>query len=157
MFNKNKGAKVFLDVNEVIEEVVELLHGELNSRRVLVRTDLSQDLPQISADRVELQQVILNLIINAAEAMSAAPDGARVLNISSKLRQSDQVIIAFEDCGPGVDPENMDRIFDSFLRRSRRAWEWDCPYAARLSKPTTDGFGFPRAAIMDRCLTSYCR
>jgi len=44
-----------------------------------------------------------------------------------------------------------------FLQRSRKAWEWDCPYAARLSKPTTGGFGFRRAAIVDRCLTSYCR
>jgi nitrogen-specific signal transduction histidine kinase len=54
---------------------------------VLVRTDLGQNLPQLSADRVELQQVILNLVINAAEAMSAVPDGSRVLNINSKLRQ----------------------------------------------------------------------
>jgi C4-dicarboxylate-specific signal transduction histidine kinase len=115
MFNKNKGAKVFLDVNEVMEEVVELLHGELNSRRVLVRADLSQNLPQISADRVELQQVVLNLVINAAEAMTAVPDGSRVLNVNSKLRQPEEVIIAFEDRGPGVDPENMDRIFDSFF------------------------------------------
>jgi C4-dicarboxylate-specific signal transduction histidine kinase len=115
MFNKNKDAKVFLDVNKVIEEVVELLHGELNSRRVLVRTDLGQNLPQLSADRVELQQVILNLVINAAEAMSAVPDGSRVLNINSKLRQSDEVVIAFEDCGPGIDPKIMHRIFDSFF------------------------------------------
>jgi C4-dicarboxylate-specific signal transduction histidine kinase len=115
MFNKNKDAKIFLDVNEVIEKVVELLHGELNSWRVIVCTDLSQDLPQVSADRVELQQVILNLVINAAEAMSAVSDGSRVLNINSKLRQSGEVVIAFEDCGPGVDPKIMHRIFDSFF------------------------------------------
>jgi len=52
---------------------------------------------------------------NAAEAMSAVPDGSRVLNINSKLRQPDEVVIAFEDCGPGVDPKIMDRIFDSFF------------------------------------------
>lgn len=115
MFNKNKDAKIFLDVNEVIEKVVELLHGELNSWRVIVCTDLSQDLPQVSADRVELQQVILNLVINAAEAMSAVSDGSRVLNINSKLRQSGEVVITFEDCGPGVDPKIMHRIFDSFF------------------------------------------
>ena len=103
MFNKNKGAKVFLDVNEVLNEVIELLHGELNSRRVLIRTNLGQDLPLVSADRVELQQVILNLVINAAEAMSTVLDGSRVLDVSSKLGQPDEVIIAFEDCGPGVD------------------------------------------------------
>jgi signal transduction histidine kinase len=54
-------------------------------------------------------------MINAAEAMSAVPDGSRVLNINSKLRRSDEVVIACEDCGPGVDPKIMDRIFDSFF------------------------------------------
>jgi C4-dicarboxylate-specific signal transduction histidine kinase len=115
MFKKDEHAKVFLCINEVVEEVVELLHGELNNRRVLVRTNLTHDLPQISADRVQLQQVILNLVMNAAEAMSAVPDGLRVLNISSKLGQSDEVIVVFEDCGPGVDPKNIDRIFEPFF------------------------------------------
>jgi C4-dicarboxylate-specific signal transduction histidine kinase len=115
MFNKEEHAKGFLDVKEVVEEVVELLRGELNSRRVSVRTDLSQDLPQISANRVQLQQVVLNLVMNAAEAMSTLSDGSRVLSISSKLRQSEEVIIASEDCGPGIDPKNMDRIFEPFF------------------------------------------
>jgi signal transduction histidine kinase len=115
MFKKDEHAKVFLCINEVVEEVVELLRSELNSRRVLVRTDLTPDLPQILADRVQLQQVILNLVMNAAEAMSAVPDRSRVLNISSKLGQSDEVIIVFEDCGPGIDPKNIDRIFDAFF------------------------------------------
>lgn len=115
MFKKEEHAKVFLCINEVVEEVVELLRSELNSRRVLVRTDLTPDLPQILADRVQLQQVILNLVMNAAEAMSAVPDRSRVLNISSKLRQSDEVIIVFEDCGPGIDPKNIDRIFEPFF------------------------------------------
>jgi C4-dicarboxylate-specific signal transduction histidine kinase len=115
MFKKEEHAKVFLCINEVVEEVVELLRSELNSRRVLVRTDLTPDLPQILADRVQLQQVILNLVMNAAEAMSAVPDRSRVLNISSKLRQSDEVIIVFEDCGPGIDPKNINRIFEPFF------------------------------------------
>jgi signal transduction histidine kinase len=115
MFNKDEHAKVFLDVNEVIQEVVELLHGELNSRRVSVRTDLSRDLPLTSADRVQLQQVVLNLIMNAGEAMSAMPDGSRILKISSERGQPDEVVIAVEDSGPGIDPKNVDRIFDAFF------------------------------------------
>jgi PAS domain S-box-containing protein len=115
MFNKDEHAKVFLDVNEVIQEVVELLHGELNSRRVSVRKDLSRDLPLTSADRVQLQQVVLNLIMNAGEAMSAMPDGSRILKISSKRGQPDEVVIAVEDSGPGIDPKNVDRIFDAFF------------------------------------------
>jgi PAS domain S-box-containing protein len=115
MFNKDEHAKVILDVNEVIQEVVELLHGELNSRRVSVRTELSRDLQQTSADRVQLQQVVLNLIMNAGEAMSAMPDGSRMLKIISERGQPDEVIIAVEDSGPGVDPKNVDRIFDAFF------------------------------------------
>jgi C4-dicarboxylate-specific signal transduction histidine kinase len=115
MFNKDERAKVSLDVNEIIQEVVELLHGELNGRRVSVRTELSRDLPQISADRVQLQQVILNLVMNAGEAMTTTPDGARALNINSKLGQPDEVIIAVEDSGPGIDPKDADRIFDAFF------------------------------------------
>ena len=115
MFNKDERAKVSLDVNEIIQEVVELLHGELNGRRVSVRTELSRDLPQISADRVQLQQVILNLVMNAGEAMTTTPDGARTLNINSKLGQPDEVIIAVEDSGPGIDPKDADRIFDAFF------------------------------------------
>jgi signal transduction histidine kinase len=115
MFKEHEHAKVLLDVNKVIEEVVELLHGELNSRRVLVHTDLTQNLPQISADRVQLQQVVLNLVMNAGDAMSALPDGARVLTISSKPHGPDEVLIVFEDSGPGIDPKNIDRIFDAFF------------------------------------------
>ena len=115
MFKKDEHAKVLLDVNGVIQEVLELLHGELSSKRVSVRTKLSGDLPQISVDQVQLQQVILNLVTNAVEAMSAMSDGSRVLNISSKYGDSDEVIITVEDSGPGIDPKDRDRIFDAFF------------------------------------------
>ena len=115
IFKKDEHGKVLLDVNGVIQEVLELLHGELSSKRVSVRTKLSGDLPQISADQVQLQQVVLNLVTNAVEAMSAMSDGSRVLNISSKCGDSDEVIIAVEDSGPGIDPKDRDRIFDAFF------------------------------------------
>ena len=115
MFKRDEHSKAVLDVNEVIQEVVELLRGELNSRRVSVRTELSQELPQISADRVQLQQVLHNLVMNAGEAMSAMPDDARVLTISSKHHARNEVIIVVEDSGPGIDPKDMERIFDAFF------------------------------------------
>jgi PAS domain S-box-containing protein len=115
MFKKDEHVKVFIDVNAVIREVLELLQGEVSSKRVLVRTKLSLDLPQILADHMQLQQVILNLVTNAVEAMSGTPVSSRVLNVSSKLSQPDEVIIAIEDTGPGIDPKDLHRIFDAFF------------------------------------------
>jgi PAS domain S-box-containing protein len=115
MFKKDDHAKVLLDVNEVIREVLELLHGELNSKRVSVRTKLSRNLPQVLADHVQLLQVILNLVTNAVEAMSNNPVGSRVLNVNSKSSQPNEVIIAVEDSGPGIEAKDLDRIFDAFF------------------------------------------
>jgi len=115
MFKKDETAKVLLDVNAVVGEVLELLQGELSSKRNSVRTKLSRGLPQILADHVQLQQVVLNLVTNAVEAMSGNPLGSRMLNVSSKPRQSDEIIIAVEDSGPGIDPKHLNRIFDAFF------------------------------------------
>jgi signal transduction histidine kinase len=115
IFKKDEHAKVRLDVNKVIEEVLALLRSELNSRRVSVRTELGQELPWISAERVQLQQVVLNLVMNAGEAMDARPVGARMLTIKSEACAPNEVIIAIEDSGPGIDPEDTDRIFDAFF------------------------------------------
>ena len=115
LFKKDEHAKVLLDVNAVIREVLELLQGELSSKRVSVHTKLNRNLPQILADRVQLQQVVLNLVTNAVEAVSDNPAGSRVLNVSSKRSQFEEVIIAVEDSGPGIDPKDLDRIFDAFF------------------------------------------
>jgi C4-dicarboxylate-specific signal transduction histidine kinase len=115
LFKKDEHAKVLLDVNAVIREVLELLQGELSSKRVSVRTKLSRNLPQTLADHGQLQQVVLNLVTNAVEAVSDNPVGSRVLNVSSKPGQSEEIIIAVEDSGPGVDPKDLDRIFDAFF------------------------------------------
>jgi len=115
MFKKDEHARVLLDVNVAIREVLELLHGELSSKRISVRTKLSRDLPQVLADHGQLQQVILNLVTNAVEAMGGNPLGSRALNVSSKPSQPDEVIIAVEDSGPGIDPKDLGRIFDAFF------------------------------------------
>ncbi len=115
LFKKDEHDKVLLDVNAVIREVLELLQGELSSKRVSVRTKLSRNLPQIQADHVQLQQVVLNLVTNAVEAVSDNPVGTRVLDVSSNRSQSEEVIIAVEDSGPGIDPKDLDRIFEAFF------------------------------------------
>ncbi len=115
LFKKDEHAKVLLDVNAVIREVLELSHGELSSKRVSVRTRLSRNLPQVLADHVQLQQVILNLVTNAVEAMSNNPVGSRLLNVNSRSSQPNEVTIAVEDSGPGIEAKDLDRIFDAFF------------------------------------------
>jgi signal transduction histidine kinase len=103
-----------VDVNEAILEVVSLTHGEVVKNGVTVQTQLPEGLPLIQGDRVQLQQVILNLIINAVEAMSDMSEGSRELVISSAKDASGGVVVAVQDSGPGLNPEGFDRIFDAF-------------------------------------------
>jgi signal transduction histidine kinase len=115
IFKKDSQLKVRLDVNRIIHEVLALVRGELQSQRVQVQTDLAEQLPKVSGVHVQLQQVILNLLTNAIEAMASINGQARVLRVSSARREPHDVLITVEDTGPGIDPKNMDHIFDSFF------------------------------------------
>jgi C4-dicarboxylate-specific signal transduction histidine kinase len=101
-------------INDAILEVVALTHGETLKNGVSVRTELAQGLPLIKGDRVGLQQVMLNLIINAVEAMSGVPDGTRSLRISSESSGSDGVRVSVRDSGPGLTPAALERLFEAF-------------------------------------------
>ena len=109
--------KDWLNINETIREVIALARSELQRNGVALDTRLSDDVhyvPLIFADRIQLQQVILNLIINAIEAMSGAADGPRELLIRSGIAESQRVLVAVRDSGPGLDPKSLDRLFDAF-------------------------------------------
>ena len=101
-------------INDAILEVVALTHGEAVKNGVSVRTELAEGLPTIEGDRVQLQQVILNLIVNAIEAMSGTEEAPRDLLISTEKDEPDGVLVAVRDSGPGLAPENLDRLFDAF-------------------------------------------
>ncbi len=101
-------------INEAILEVVGLTHGEAVNNKVSVRTQLAEALPPIPGDRVQLQQVILNLIINAVEAMSSVSEGSRELVIGTNKDASGGVLVAVRDSGPGPSLESLDRLFDAF-------------------------------------------
>jgi C4-dicarboxylate-specific signal transduction histidine kinase len=103
-----------LDINEATLEVIELARSELVRNRVSLRTDFAKGLPLILGDRIQLQQVILNLIINAVEAMSATSEGSRDLLISTAQDESNGVVVAVRDSGPGLSPESLERLFDPF-------------------------------------------
>ena len=103
-----------LEINEAILEVIALTRGEVVKNGVSVQTQLAEGLPLIQGDRVQLQQVILNLIINAVEAMSAAGEGSRELLISTGKAESDGVLVAVRDSGPGLAPASLERLFGAF-------------------------------------------
>jgi PAS domain S-box-containing protein len=103
-----------LDVNEALLEVIAVARGELQKNGVSVQTQLAAGLPPVPGDRVQLQQVILNLIINAIEAMSGQGDGPRQLRISSEKDGSGSVLVAVSDSGPGLDPASLERLFEAF-------------------------------------------
>jgi signal transduction histidine kinase len=103
-----------LEINGAILEVIALTRGEILKNGVSVQTQLAEGLPLIQGDRVQLQQVILNLIINAVEAMSAVSEGARELLISTGKDASGGVLVAVRDSGPGLNPESFARLFDAF-------------------------------------------
>ena len=102
-----------VEINDAILEITALTSGEAEKQGVSVRTRLTDGLPLLQGDRVQLQQVILNLIINAVEAMSRTGDGPRELLISTEKAGSD-VLVTVRDSGPGVAPADLDRLFEAF-------------------------------------------
>jgi len=104
-----------LDINEAIREVIALTRGETVKTGVSVQTDLADDLPLVYGDRVQLQQVILNLIINAIEAMSRLAETPRALLISTGQAEPGGVRVAVRDSGPGLDPASLEHLFNAFF------------------------------------------
>ena len=104
-----------VDLNEVIVEVFALAASEVRRNRVALKQQLKQDLPQIHGDRVQLQQVILNLIINGLEAIAKSKNGTRELSVSSNQDEAANVVIAVSDSGEGLDVGNLDHVFDAFF------------------------------------------
>jgi hypothetical protein len=102
------------DLNEAINEVIVLARSAIAENRVAVQTRLTEGLATVEGDRVQLQQVILNLVLNAAEAMSAVDEGTRELLISTEQSRTDGVLVAVRDSGPGIDPKRIERVFDAF-------------------------------------------
>jgi C4-dicarboxylate-specific signal transduction histidine kinase len=104
-----------VDINEVIVEVFALAQNEARRSRVLLKQQLKQDLPQVRGDRVQLQQVILNLIINGLESIAKSKNGTRELSVRSDRDEADNVVIAVSDSGEGLDAANLDHVFDAFF------------------------------------------
>jgi PAS domain S-box-containing protein len=113
--NKASFEKVLLDVNEVVREVIALVHRELIGHRVSLQNELAPTLPSIMGDRIQLQQVIINLVMNGIEAMQSVRDRPRELMIRSQLDETRQVLVSVTDSGIGISAENADRLFNAFF------------------------------------------
>src|SRR5439155_17405610 len=113
--NKTADQKAPLHINEVVNEVISLVQHELFSHRVALRLDLAAALPLVLADRIQLQQVILNLVINGIEAMQAVTNRPRELVIRTHQDKAHQTLLTGTDCGVGIAAENADRLFDAFV------------------------------------------
>jgi PAS domain S-box-containing protein len=114
LFKKGETHRELIDVNEVIREMIVLLHSEAGGHSIAIHTELATDLPPISADRVQLQQVFMNLMLNAIDAMKER-GGAGELMIKSQHNSGNQLLISVSDNGPGLPPDRADKIFDAFF------------------------------------------
>ena len=135
LFKKTPATKEPVDINDAIQEVLALTQHEIQRNRVSIRTQFADDLPSVDGDRVQLQQVVLNLLVNAIQAMSTEPDATREVQLTSQMIAGSelegaeksnlkthsagpvlpQILVTVKDSGPGLDPERFDHLFDPFF------------------------------------------
>jgi C4-dicarboxylate-specific signal transduction histidine kinase len=114
LFANNRPAAESVDLNQVTREVLALLASELQRGAIWVRLKLAGDLPRVTGDRVQLQQVVLNLLLNASEAMNAVDDRPRQIVITTEREAADRVRWSVQDSGAGLGPDDPERLFEAF-------------------------------------------
>ena len=119
LFNKQESASESVDLNEATREVIALSRAELQNSRVVLETELADDLQCVTADRVQLQQVVLNLLRNALDAMNTVDDRPRCLLIRTEREDGDRVRLSVKDAGVGFDPHTMEQLFEAFYSTKR--------------------------------------
>ena len=139
MFKKDTNERVPVDINKLILTVLEIVRIDCEKSGVEIHTDLADEVPAVSGDNVQLQQVVLNLVMNAIEAMHSTQ--SRILRIQTRQSGPGTVRVSVGDTGVGIDPSNAERVFDHCSRPNRTAWGWVSPSAARSLRTTTGGFG----------------
>jgi PAS domain S-box-containing protein len=115
MLKKGSDTKEPLDINELVRDVLAFARGEIESERIVVRTEFKENLSQVLVDRVQLQQVVLNLVMNGIDAMATLRDRARVLKLRSEQAGPSSVTLTVEDAGTGIDQSITGRIFETFF------------------------------------------
>ena len=119
LFGRKPPASEPIDLNEATQEVIALSHDEIEKSRVAVRTELAENLPRVMADRVQIQQVVLNLLRNALDAMSTVQHRPRDLLLRTEREEGDSVRLSVKDSGVGFEPHAIDRLFEAFYSTKR--------------------------------------
>jgi C4-dicarboxylate-specific signal transduction histidine kinase len=114
LFKKGAPQRELVDINEIIREMAALLRTEMTRHSISIQTELARDIPRIMADRVQLQQVLMNLMINGIDAMKEV-DGTRWLSIKSQRAENDQLTVSVSDTGVGLPRQHADQIFNAFF------------------------------------------
>jgi signal transduction histidine kinase len=112
--------KDWMDINEIIGEVIAFLRPELHAERVGVQMQLSDELPTVLGDRIQLQQVLLNIVMNAIEAIRGAGEGPRTLVLRTDKHDAQHILVAVQDSGPGIDAGHLDQPFEAFYSTKPR-------------------------------------
>jgi len=143
IFRNDARNRTSLDVNEMIGEALALLRADLQKHRIVVQAAQNAEVPQVRGDRIQLQQVLLNLITNAIDAM-ATKDGERLLRTRSEVNDAGGVIVSVADNGPGIGPQQLEQIFNPLFTTKSAVWVWVCPSAGRSLRPMVAGSGLSR-------------
>src|SRR5260370_3656259 len=139
MLTKGTHSRAQLDINEIIQQVITLLRNELTRNGVYISTELAANLPSVPGDPVELQQVLINLIMNALEAMRLATKQPRNLLIRSAKNQ-DAILVQVQDSGPGIEPEVAGRIFEPFFTTKPEGTGMVLPTSRSILTPPASEF-----------------
>jgi signal transduction histidine kinase len=115
MLKKGTQERIALNVNEIIRDAITISQGALKKGGVSVEAELTDGLPSIVGDRIQLQQVFLNLMLNSVEAMTTVDDRPRVLRLRSEPHDNDGIGVSVEDTGTGIDPKDRERLFETFF------------------------------------------
>jgi C4-dicarboxylate-specific signal transduction histidine kinase len=115
MLTKGTGERELLDINGLVSEVLVFAHAEIASRRIVVRAELNENLPEVLVDRVQLQQVVLNLVMNGIEAMATLSGRPRVLKLRAEQKGPANLTVTVEDAGTGIDRSIVGQIFEAFF------------------------------------------